>query len=380
MGKDGDANASWRGALSRARLQVRERRNAIIGSPSFRKRSMRWPLFRAIARKRARALFDLTAGFTYTQATLLFVESGVGDMLRDQSATIEEIRASTVHGSAVVDRIVQAALGVGLVVRHGPRVALSDLGVALMNEPGILAMVRHHAGVYRDLADPLSLLQGDRPTETSAFWQYAGGRAEDGTDPEGAARYSELMAVTQGFVTDEVIASYRFADHRHVVDVGGGSGAFAARIARASPDLAVTVFDLPDVAPLARDRFASLGLTNANVVAGSFHEGGLPGDGDLYTLIRVLYDHDDEPALAMLRSLHAAMPDGATLLIAEPMAGLRGAETVGTYFELYLAAMRSGRCRSPARIRRMLAAAGFERTATVGVGTPVFTGMVMARK
>ena len=373
-------SSGWRGAIDRIRLNARQRRNAIISSPSFRKRSMRWPFVGAIAKRRARALFDLTAGFSYTQAVLLFVESGVGDALRDREATVGNLAEETKLAPAIIDRITRTALGIGLVVRHRDQIALSDLGVALMNEPGILAMVRHHAKVYRDLTNPLALLTSNEPTETATFWQYAGGRADQGTDPYGAAEYSELMAVTQGFVTDEVLASYRFSSHRHVVDVGGGSGAFAVRIATAHPGIAITVFDLPDVVPLALTRFEEQRLANARAIGGSFHNDELPSNGDLYTLVRVLYDHDDVPALALLRSLHDTMPDGATLLIAEPMAGLPGAEPVGTYFELYLAAMRSGRCRTPDRIRAMLADVGFERTGTVRVAAPVFTGIVTARK
>jgi hypothetical protein len=43
-------------------------------------------------------------------------------------------------------------------------------------------------------------------------------------------------------------------------------------------------------------------------------------------LIRVLHDHDDGDAQAILRGAFAALPPGGTLLIAEPMSGQKGAE------------------------------------------------------
>ena len=65
---------------------------------------------------------------------------------------------------------------------------------------------------------------------------------------------------------------------------------------------------------------------------------------------------------ALLTKVHAALPPGGTLLIAEPMAGTPGAEAMGdAYFGLYLWAMGSGRPRTAEAYRAMLRAAGFSR-------------------
>ena len=368
-------------ARSNLALRLRLWRNRVIGNPKFRSRAMANPFTRRVAMRRARALFDLTAGFTYTQTLYAFVESGLCEALGRGSVTVEQASAATGNTVDHVELLLHAAEGINLVVRHSDRYALSDLGVSLTHEPGVLAMIRHHAIVYRDLASPLSLLSHETPTETAAFWQYAGGRGAEGTDVEGSADYSRLMAVTQGFVADTILASYDFGKHQHLVDIGGGSGAFAIKVAHAHERMRATVFDLPNVVPLAKERIEREGLAHRiDAVAGSFHGGVLPGGSDLYTLVRVRYDHDNEPAAQLLSALHTSMPSGATLLIAEPMADLRGAEAVGTYFAMYLAAMRSGRCRSPKQIGSMLRSAGFENVATVRSSNPLFTGLVRAAR
>jgi demethylspheroidene O-methyltransferase len=66
----------------------------------------------------------------------------------------------------------------------------------------------------------------------------------------------------------------------------------------------------------------------------------------------VLHDHDDAPVSRLLAQVRAALAPGGRLLIVEPLAATRGAETVGHgYFGLYLAAMRSGRPRTCASKR-----------------------------
>ena len=60
--------------------------------------------------------------------------------------------------------------------------------------------------------------------------------------------------------------------------------------------------------------------------------------------------------MTLLRAIRRALPAGGTLLIAEPMSGVRGAEPIGdAYFGFYLLAMGSGRPRTFARLKEMLA-------------------------
>jgi demethylspheroidene O-methyltransferase len=76
--------------------------------------------------------------------------------------------------------------------------------------------------------------------------------------------------------------------------------------------------------------------------------------------VRVLHDHDDAAALAILRAVRRALPPDGVLLLAEPMAGTAGAEPVGeAYFGFYLLAMGQGRARGAAEIDAMLREAGF---------------------
>jgi demethylspheroidene O-methyltransferase len=69
-----------------------------------------------------------------------------------------------------------------------------------------------------------------------------------------------------------------------------------------------------------------------------------------------------------------------TLLIAEPMAGLGGAERVGdVYFGLYLLAMRSGRPRRPDEFINLLRGNGFRHATEIRVANPFQTGLIAAR-
>jgi demethylspheroidene O-methyltransferase len=82
-----------------------------------------------------------------------------------------------------------------------------------------------------------------------------------------------------------------------------------------------------------------------------------------------------------LSKIYRALPDGGQLLIAEPMADSASAKRMGdAYFGLYLWAMGSGRARSAADLRRMLATAGFGTIKTVKTALPIITSALVAKK
>ena len=275
------------------------------------------------------------------------------------------------------DRLLAAAAALKLTERRGEAYGLGPLGAAMVDNPAVAAMVRHHAAVYTDLADPVALLRRGRG-ELAEYWPYAGADAPQGLGADQVAAYSELMAESQPLVAAEVLDAYDVRRHSVLMDVAGGDGRFLLAAAARAPRLKLVLFDLPGVVARGRDRFAAAGVA-AEVVGGDAFRDPLPLGADLISLIRVVHDHDDSAALTLLRAVHAALPAGGTLLLAEPMAQLPGAPRVGdAYFGMYLLAMGSGRARTPARLSAMLLEAGFRRARLRRTATPVQTGLIVA--
>ena len=210
--------------------------------------------------------------------------------------------------------------------RRDGRFGLGVLGAALVGNPGVAAMVEHHALLYADLRDPVALLRHEQhETALGRLWPYAerAQPAELGTAE--VAAYSTLMAGSLPLVAADVLAAYRFDRHRCLLDLGGGDGVFLAAAAAAAPAIQLILFDLPAVAERGRARLAAAGLAaRATAVGGDFRTDPLPDGADIVSLIRVIHDHDDDAALTILRAARRALPPGGTLLLAEPMAGTAG--------------------------------------------------------
>ena len=353
-------------------------RNGLIGDPAFQRWAARFPLTRPIAQRRAQALFDLSAGFVYSQVALAFVQAGLLDRLATGPTAVADVAAEIDLSPAAAERLLKAGTALKLAELCGDgRYALGTEGAALRGAPGVAAMISHHALLYADLADPLALLRrGGGGGRLSGYWPYAEDHGGDGGTATDT--YSALMADSQAMVSAQALDAYPMTRHRYLLDLGGGDGTFLRAVAQRAPALGLGLFDLPAVAARAHERFESDGMSVA-VTGGSFFDDPLPKGADVMSLIRVLHDHDDDRVMVLLRAVRQALPSDGTLLIAEPMSGTRGAEQMGdAYFGMYLLAMGSGRPRTVREIRSMLRTAGFSRSAQAPTAMPLIASVVVA--
>ncbi len=362
-------------------LAVRDR---WLSNPRFQRWAAAFPLTRPTARRRARALFDVCAGFVYSQILFACVRLKLFDLLADGPRTAAEIAHTLALSLDSTERLLEAAVSLHLLdKRAAGRFGLGTLGSALAGNPAVGAMVEHHSLLYADLLDPVALLRGDHaPTELGKYWAYAGADSPALLPGAQTAEYTTLMANSQALVADEILDAFPLGKHVCLLDIGGGDGSFLIKAAQRHPHLRLVLFDLPPVADRAAARFETLGLgARAHTVGGDFRSACLPRGADVAALVRVVHDHDDVTAAALLRAAYLALPPNGTLLLAEPMKGTPGAEPVGdAYFGFYLLAMGSGRPRTPATLQCLLRAAGFDSTHLVRTRQPLQSRLIVAHK
>ena len=258
------------------------------------------------------------------------------------------------------------------------------LGAPLVDNEAVIAMVRHHATLYADLADPVALLRGRVRPSLSTYYPYTADEAKAHAaeiTPEKVANYSALMSASQPLVAAEILDAFSFAPHRHLLDVGGGEGRFLVSVAERAPHLTLTLFDLPPVAANARARFQNAGVADrAQAVGGNFLADELPTGADIVSLVRIIHDHDDERALTILAAIRRVLPKGGTLVLAEPMSGTPGAEAMGdAYFGFYLLAMGRGQARTAEQLTALLRYSGFDNVRLLPTRIPLQVRLLTAR-
>jgi demethylspheroidene O-methyltransferase len=359
----------------------RARRDRLIANPDFQRWSLGNPLTRILARRKARAALDLTAGFVYSQVLFACAQLELFEILAEGPLPVPDLAGRLGLSEAAARRLLEAAASLDLAERRsGGRYGLGQIGAAFAGNPAALALVRHQPLLYADLADPVALLRGEKRAQLADYWPYSDLEQPKALAAEAVGPYSALMAASQPMVAQEAFGAYDVSRHRRLMDVGGGEGAFLAAAAARAPDLRLALVDLPAVAERARARLDAAGLLPRVELHGrDFLRDALPGGADLVTLVRIVHDQDDARALALLRNIRKSVEPGATLLIIEAMSGVKGAEPLDAYYGFYTLAMGRGEPRRVEEIEALLRQSGFGDCRLHPNALPTLTSILSAK-
>jgi len=261
-------------------------------------------------------LMRLLLGFQATQIAVTLVRLRIDDALADGSRSVAELAETTGASIDGLGRLLRAAATLGL-IREPARdcFELTDLGMTLRANREMAEVLSGPVYlVHSRLSD--AVISG-RPVSRDVLgvplWEYLSSR------PDEQADFDRGMAASTKAQTGAIVETIDLSRFRRIVDVGGGQGTNLSAILQAAPQARGVLFDQPQVVASAGELFAAKGLSErVELVGGSFLE-SVPTGGDLYILRAVVLNWDDEGARLILRRCAEAAPEGATLLIVDPV-------------------------------------------------------------
>ena len=156
----------------------------------------------------------------------------------------------------------------------------------------------------------------------------------------------------------------RVQNHQHVLDVGGGSGIYAATLVARCPHLRGTVLEQSPVDVIAARELAKHGLSDKiDVVSGDMFADPWPTDADIVLLSNVLHDWDFPEVEKLLDRCAEALQPGGLLVIHEAFIDndKKGPLPVAEYSAL-LMNITQGKCYSVAEYADLLKQRGFTCT------------------
>jgi hypothetical protein len=333
----------------------------------------------------ARAMRLLT-GAWIARAVQVATLVGVPDALADGPLPLAELAARTGTRPDPLYRVLRALATVGVVAEEAgdaggtpadgtpdPRFRLADVGTCLRSDvPGSLGPFAVMSGsdwVWRSWGAMEHTLRTGETAFDSVFGSplfdyYAG-------HPDAAAVGAAGLTSRSAAENDAILAACDLGAARRIVDVGGGEGTLLRAVLRAHPGTTGVLLEMPHVVEFARRAVAGAPEAGrAEFVAGDFFA-EVPGGGDVYLLKKVLHDWADEPAAAILRSVRAALPEGARLLVVEHVVLPGNEPSFAKLLDLLMLVYAGGRERSEAEFRLLLATAGLTLTRVVPTAAAV---------
>ena len=256
------------------------------------------------------AIVDLISGFRAAKFLMAATELGLFEALADAPGTVEELAARTSLSRRTARICADAMVAVGMLVREGD--------------------------IYRNSAPAATYLAGATSVDLRPFVRYSdrmsypawtnlatalryGPAAQiTGLDSEMQKLFSEGVEALNAGQAAALAANVDFGASHRLLDIGGGTGSWSIAVVRSHPHMTATVFELPQVGSITRERIAEQGLSGQIGVAdGDVLRAELPVGHDCCLLANVIHCFSPEENQRLLVKARRAVDPGARLLLAD---------------------------------------------------------------
>lgn len=206
--------------------------------------------------------------------------------------------------------LLDALAALEFLTKQGDEYAVGE-GVAELlsdkSERNVLPMLRHIANCLSRWAQLARITQNGRPAERIASVR---GEAAD------RAAFIGGMHNLSVPVAAEVVGRLKPLEFSRLLDVGGASGTWTMAFLDAVPEAKATLFDLPDVIPMAQNRLSEVGLAHkVALVPGDFYTDDLPAGADLAWLGAICHQNSRQQNRDLFARIHKALTGDGVVVI-----------------------------------------------------------------
>lgn len=328
------------------------------------------------ARWTAESLLELgrsyQAAAVFAAAADLELFDAVAKRPRSMAELARALGADT-RGMAV---LLDALAALGLLKKRAGRYALAPgLGRWLTadGEGSILPMAQHQANCMRNWVQLARVVQTGRPADRTPSVRGGAGDHE---------AFIGAMHSISAPAADSVVAALEPFRFTHLLDVGGASGTWTMALLRKRPSARATLFDLPDVIPMARRRLKADGfLKRVTLVAGDYNRDELPPGADLVWVSAIVHQNSREENRALFGRVFRALEPGGVIAIRDiVMETDRTQPVAGALFAVnMLVATEGGGTFTFDELRKDLESAGFVQAKVIREDEGM-NAIVVARK
>ncbi len=302
-------------------------------------------------------LMELVRGFHPACVVIAAAELDVFTILHGQPMEAARLAGRLTSDPRTTAVLLDALVAMRLLhKRDGVYEVPADV-VALLTEAGahcMLGMVRHQGNCLRRWGQLAKVTLTGRPVE---------GEVSVRGEKEDLASFIRAMHEISAPVASTLIESLGPLKFTHLLDLGGGSGTWTIPFLRRHPIAKATIFDLPDVIPMAERLLRNVGMADrVRLVAGSFYTDELPGGADLAWVSAIVHQNSREQNRALFGKVFAALVPGGRILIRDiVMDEDHTTPPVGAFFAVnMLVSTPGGGTFTFSQLREDLTAAGFD--------------------
>lgn len=293
-------------------------------------------------------VWDLFLGALATRAIGVVADLRVAHALASGPRPIADLAREVGADADALHRILRALASEGVFAEETRGVFRNTEASVLLGRSGVDDFAHLFGTVWHRAAGELDATGSPVFARAfgSDFWTWLAEHPDERRAFDGAMAQSVEWKLEQ-------LERVEWRGDETIVDVGGGNGTVLVEFVRRRPGLRGIVFDLPETV---RDEEAF--GDRCTFVAGDFFE-RVPR-GDAYVLSTILHDWNDERAGAILRTIRAAAPKDARLVIMDAVIPTGNESHGAKWLDLLMLVLFAGRERDQEQWHELLGGAGFE--------------------
>ncbi len=197
--------------------------------------------------------------------------------------------------------VLDALAAMGLLIKENDTYQTEPSAARMLSADSpasILPMIRHSSDLWDRWGQLTHRVAGPREKEKSM-------RAFIGA-----------MHVVGHTLAPRIVSLVGISDARRLLDVGGATGTYTIAFLEAEPRMRATLFDLPPVIEMARERVGVAGmLDRVTLVAGDYRKDPLPAGHDLAFVSAIIHQNSPAENVMMFQKIFNAIEPGGRIVV-----------------------------------------------------------------
>jgi SAM-dependent methyltransferase/predicted transcriptional regulator len=267
--------------------------------------------------------------FMKIRAILTAAELDLFTQLRGEASSPTSLARKNNLDLRATTRLLDSLVTIGLLEKNNDLYSVTKRGAQLSSDhpETELPMILHLNGLWDTWSNLTETIRkGENEKRDNAVYR----------DKDRQEAFIGAMHVIGRSLAEEIADELDLKPFSKLIDIGGGSGTYTMAFLRRNLDMQAILFDLGDVAPLAKKRLKDEGyLDRVTIQAGDLHADPFPEDCDLALLSAIIHMNSPEQNIDLYKRIYLALKPGGVLLIRDHiMDESRTHPPAGTFFAL----------------------------------------------
>ncbi len=252
---------------------------------------------------------EIASAFQKSRVLLTAYELGIFTAIGDESKSAVEVAKASGSDARAAERLMNALCAIGMLEKKSGKFSNTPLSSQFLvkGKPDYMAGFMHVVHMWESWSTLTEAVRSGK----SVGIQHVEKRNEEWRSAFIAAMNERARGQAQ-----TVANLLDLQGISHVLDVGGGSGAFSMALVRAKEGIRATVFDLPNIVPLTQNYINNENLSDkVDTVAGDYNINDLGSGFDMVFLSAIIHSNSFEKNRILIQKCSNALNTGGQVVV-----------------------------------------------------------------